>query len=220
MPVKKKTSNMTRAAKTVKKPGRRMTGEQRRAQIVRLATELFSKKGFKGTTTREIAGRAGISEAVIFKHFARKEDLYRAIIDSRCSDTEGGPRLIGMLKGKSGREVFTTVALYLLDEHQKDPSFMRLLTYSALERHSLSELFLTTRVMELMGFLEDKIKELVNEGSMREVDPALAARAFIGMVDHYSIAQEMYRFNRYFKRPIEEVAEAFVDIFLEGTKRR
>lgn len=205
--------------KAVKKSRKRMSGEERRGQIVKVATDLFSKKGFKGTTTREIARGAGISEAVIFKHFSRKEDLYKAIIDSRCSDNEGGPRLIGMLKGKSGREVFTTVAVYLLEEHQKDPSFMRLLTYSALEQHSLSELFIKTRAMELLGFLEDKIHELIREGLMRDVDPALAARAFIGMVDHYSIGQEIYGFKRYFKRPLEEVAESFVDIFLEGTRR-
>jgi AcrR family transcriptional regulator len=202
-----------------KKPGKRMSGEDRRIQIVKVASALFSKKGFKGTTTREIARGAGISEAVIFKHFSRKEDLYKAIIDSRCIDTEGESCLIGKLKGKKGREVFTTVAVYMLEEHHRDPSFMRLLTYSALEQHALSELFLKTRALELLGFLEDKIHELIREGWMREVDPALAARAFIGMVIHYSIAQELYGFKSFFRRPLEEVAESFVDIFLEGTRR-
>lgn len=206
-------------AKAVKKTRKRMSGEERRTQIVKVASDLFSKKGFKGTTTREIARGAGISEAVIFKHFSRKEDLYKAIIDSRCIDTEGESCLIGMLKGKKGKEVFTTVAVHMLEEHHKDPSFMRLLTYSALEQHTLSELFIKTRALELLGFLEDKINELIREGWMREVDPALAARAFIGMVVHYSIAQEIYGFKRYFRRPLEEVAESFVDIFLEGTRR-
>lgn len=199
---------------------KRMTGEERREQIVKVATDLFAREGFKGATTREIARRAGISEAVIFKHFAKKEDLYKAIIDSRCADTGGESRLIIMLKGKSGREVFTTVAVHILEEHEKDPSFMRLLTYSALEQHSLSELFIKTRAMELLGFLEDRIQGLIREGFMREMDPALAARAFIGMIVHYSIAQELYGFKRYFSRPLDEVAAAFVDIFLEGTKRR
>lgn len=218
--MERKAAIKNRTAKAVKMTRKRMTGEERRDQIVKVATDLFAKEGFKGATTREIARRAGISEAVIFKHFSKKEDLYKAIIDSRCSDHEGGPRLLGMLKDKSGREVFTTVAVYLLEEHQKDPSFMRLLTYSALEQHSLSELFLKTRAMELLGFLEDKIRELIREGVMRDVDPAIAARAFIGMVDHYSIGQELYGFKRYFKRPLEEVASAFVDIFLEGTRRK
>lgn len=219
--MERKAGVKSRAAelKAAKKPRKRMSGEERRTQIVKVAMDLFSKKGFKGTTTREIARGAGISEAVIFKHFSRKEDLYKAIIDSRCIDTEGDSCLIGMLKGKKGAEVFMTVAVHMLEEHHKDPSFMRLLTYSALEQHTLSELFVKTRALELLGFLEDKIKESIREGSMREVDPALAARAFIGMVIHYSIAQEIYGFKRYFKRPLQEVARTFVDIFLDGTRR-
>lgn len=221
--MERKTALKPRAAavkaKAAKKTRKRMSGEERRAQIVKVASDLFSKKGFKGTTTREIARGAGISEAVIFKHFSHKEDLYKAIIDSRCVVSEGESCLISMLKGKKGKEVFTTVAVYMLEEHHKDPSFMRLLTYSALEQHTLSELFVKTRALELLGFLEDKINEMIREGWMREVDPALAARAFIGMVVHYSIAQEIYGFKRYFKRPLEEVAESFVDIFLEGTRR-
>jgi len=197
-----------------------MSGEERRAQIVRVASTLFSKKGFKGTTTREIARAAGISEAVIFKHFSKKDELYKAIIDSRCLDTGGESVLIGKLKDKKGREVFTTVAVHMLEEHHKDPSFIRLLTYSALEQHALSELFIKTRALELLGFLEKQITGLIKEGALKKVDPALAARAFIGMVVHYSIAQELYGLKRYFRRPLEDVAASFVDIFLEGTKRR
>ncbi|HAO92489.1 MAG TPA: hypothetical protein DCR11_01060, partial [Deltaproteobacteria bacterium] len=115
---------MAQAAKrTVNKATKRMSGEERKAQIVRVATDLFAKKGFKGTTTREIAGKAGISEAVIFRHFARKEALYDAIIDFHCSDGQGEPVLIALLKEKKGREMFSTLASVLIEEHQKDPSF-------------------------------------------------------------------------------------------------
>ena len=70
---------------------KRMSGEQRRSQIVVVAASLFSKKGFRGTTTREIAQKARISEAVIFKHFRRKRDLYKAIIDARARTRRANP---------------------------------------------------------------------------------------------------------------------------------
>src|SRR5918992_1372237 len=59
----------------------RMAGEERRQQIVRIAMKLFSQRGFRGTTTKEIAQAAGISEAIIFRHFATKDELYSAILD-------------------------------------------------------------------------------------------------------------------------------------------
>jgi AcrR family transcriptional regulator len=203
-----------------KKPLKRMSGEDRKAQIVKVATQLFAKNGFKGTTTREIARKAGISEAVIFKHFSRKEDLYKAIIDSRCSEGTGQSRLINHLKGKKGKEVFKDLAAFLLNEHQRDSSFLRLLTYSALEKHDLSEIFIKTKGLELIEFIEAHIKSLIDEGTLKKTDPAVAARAFMGMVLHYSISQELYGLKKYFDRPNEDVIDIFVNIFLEGMKRR
>ncbi|MFQ5586581.1 MAG: TetR/AcrR family transcriptional regulator, partial [Thermodesulfobacteriota bacterium] len=179
---------------------KRLTSESRRAQIVEVATVLFAKKGFKGPTTREIAAKAGISEAVIFRHFTKKEELYAAIVNSKCSDKDGQSLLLKALEGKSGREVFSEVATHLITEHREDPTFMRLLMYSALEEHRLSDIFVKTRGMELVGYLERHIKRLIREGRMRKVDPTTAARAFMGMVLHYTMSQEIFGFKRYFKR--------------------
>src|SRR5436305_15138384 len=60
----------------------RMSGEDRRRQLIEVAIDLFSKRGFAGTTTREIALAAGVTEAIIFRHFATKQDLYAAILET------------------------------------------------------------------------------------------------------------------------------------------
>lgn len=211
---------MQATKRAVSKATKRMSGEERKAQIVKVATDLFAKKGFKGTTTREIAKKAGISEAVIFRHFARKEDLYDAIIDFHCSDEQGESMLIAILKEKKGREVFSTLASILIEGHQKDPSFLRLFTYSAIEKHRLSEMFVRKRALELIEYLETRIRKLIREGVFRQTDPALAARAFMGMVIQYSIAQEIYGLKKYFTRPNEAAVSVFVDIFFEGMLRR
>jgi AcrR family transcriptional regulator len=197
-----------------------MTAEERRAQIVEVATFLFAKKGFKGTTTREIAAKAGISEAIIFRHFSKKEELYSAIVNRKCSDKDGQSLLLKALEGKKGRDVFREVATHLITEHRKDHTFMRLLTYSALEEHRLSDIFLKTRGMELIGYLEAHIRDLMKDGLIRQVNPTIAARAFMGMVLHYSMSQEIYGLKRFSKTPAEEVIETFVDIFFKGVERR
>jgi AcrR family transcriptional regulator len=66
----------------------RISGEDRRAAIVRAATKVFVEKGFHATTTRELANAAGVSEALLFKHFPSKEALYSAIQRS-CFKEEG-----------------------------------------------------------------------------------------------------------------------------------
>ncbi|MFQ5353634.1 MAG: TetR/AcrR family transcriptional regulator [Thermodesulfobacteriota bacterium] len=199
---------------------KRLTANKRKAQIVRIATALFVKKGFKGTTTREIARKAGISEAVIYKYFAKKEDLYRAIISAECDDDLGKSRLYGALEGKEGRELFYELAFFLITENTRDQTLMRLLTQSALERRELSEVFIKIKGLELIEFLEKNIKELIKEGVFKEVDAGLAARAFLGMVLHYVMSQEIYGLKKYCKRSTSEAALTFVDIFFDGISRR
>src|SRR3989304_5048464 len=169
---------------------KRLTAEERRRQIVKVAMRLFSMRGFKGTTTREIAERAKISEATIFKHFAKKEHLYSAIIDMQCNDREGQSLLVKRLEGKDGREAFMAIALFLLQTHQKDPTFMKLLMFSALEGHKLSDIFIKTRGLETLDYLAGYIAKLVKDGVFKKMDTRLAARAFLGMIVHYSMMQE------------------------------
>jgi len=68
----------------------RLDSEERRRAIVQAAVPLFARRGFAGTTTREIAEAAGISEALMFRHFPSKQALYREILQLGC---EGDPPL-------------------------------------------------------------------------------------------------------------------------------
>src|SRR5438094_9900899 len=68
----------------------RLDSDERRQAIVDAAVPLFARKGFAGTTTRELAEAAGISEALLFRHFPSKQLLYREILALGC---EGDPAL-------------------------------------------------------------------------------------------------------------------------------
>ena len=67
----------------------RLDADQRRRAIVEAVTPLFARKGFAGTTTKELAEAAGVSEALVYRHFPSKEALYRAILLTDAQ--EGSP---------------------------------------------------------------------------------------------------------------------------------
>jgi TetR/AcrR family transcriptional regulator, transcriptional repressor of aconitase len=71
-------------------PTQRLDSDERRKAIVNAAVPLFARKGFAGTTTRELAAAAGVSEGLLFKHFPSKQSLYREILALGC---EGDPAL-------------------------------------------------------------------------------------------------------------------------------
>ncbi len=66
----------------------RLRSDERRTAIVKSVRAVFARKGFHGTTTKELAAAAGVSEALLFKHFPNKEALYDAMIE--CCSREPG----------------------------------------------------------------------------------------------------------------------------------
>ncbi|KAA0676180.1 TetR/AcrR family transcriptional regulator [Roseomonas genomospecies 6] len=74
----------------------RLDNSARRAAIIDAALPLFARKGFAATTTKEIAQAAGVSEALIFKHFPSKAALYEAIFRSCVDGDEELAQLLAM----------------------------------------------------------------------------------------------------------------------------
>jgi AcrR family transcriptional regulator len=68
----------------------KLTSEERRAAIIQAVRHVFAEKGFDGTTTRELADAAGVSEALLFKHFPNKEALFTAMQLSCCNEDDQG----------------------------------------------------------------------------------------------------------------------------------
>ena len=86
----------------------RLSAEQRREAIVRAALPLFARKGFANTTTRELAEAAGVSEALIYKHFPSKESLYAEIQNTGCKDKDHG------LEKLAGAEPSTSTLVHIV----------------------------------------------------------------------------------------------------------
>lgn len=198
----------------------KMTAAQRRAQIINVSKQLFSQKGFNGTTTKEIAQASGISEAMIFCHFASKEDLYTAIIDQRIQEV-GDALSDEALQAHNDERVFGDLARFILEKTAEDPTMLRLMYFSALEGHQLSDIFYTNHEIKKVMRLVDYIQLRISEGAFRDVDPFLVARAFTGMLYTYLSAQYLFGADRYFpKATNDEVIQSFLSIFLNGIRNK
>src|SRR5688572_26032630 len=69
---------------------KRLSSEQRREKIIDAARVIFAERGFHGTTTRELALAADVSEALLFKHFPNKEAIYTAMLSDCLKGQTGG----------------------------------------------------------------------------------------------------------------------------------
>ncbi|HEV2800874.1 MAG TPA: TetR/AcrR family transcriptional regulator [Pyrinomonadaceae bacterium] len=200
--------------------GGRMAGEDRRRQILQVAMRLFSQHGFRGTTTKEIAQAAGVSEAMVFRHFANKEELYTAIIDHKaCADNFQRPCDIvpEAIARKDDRAVFNGLALAMMRHHEHDTEFLRLLTHSALEGHELAHMFWDRNVRGMYDFLSGYIRERQRDGAMRDIDPVIVVRGFLGMIIHHSLNNLLWDTRRSLLNITNErAATEFTEILLRG----
>jgi len=190
-----------------------------RDKILEAAIRLFAEKGFNGTTTKEIAERAGVNEALIFRYFSTKRDLYGAIIERKIKeDPKIELPLETFKETKDDWLIFKSLGTRMFECVEKDPSFLRLLHFSALEGHELSDMFFDTYVQHLRTLLSNYIEERISEGAFKDINSLLAARAFMGMFINYIISQELFGEKKKKRIKKEDVVETFVKIFLEGIK--
>lgn len=199
----------------------RFSAQDRRQQIMQVAMGLFARQGFNGTTTRQIAQQAGVNEAIVFRHFPCKEDLYWSVIADKCRVGERRRRLEDQLReGGEDRQLLQGIAEEILQRNWADPGMSRLLFFSALENHRLSHRFFRTYIAERYEALERYIRGRIRAGVFRRVDPLLAARGFLGMVVYHFLVQELFGGKRYQKFDPRQVAATLTDIWLEGMLTR
>jgi AcrR family transcriptional regulator len=195
----------------------RMPGEDRRRQILDVAVEVFARNGFGGTKTKEIALAAGISEAILFRHFASKEDLYHAILDSR--DNGGAERLLRTLEVFAERRddygLFHCIATHVFGSFQQDPAFHRLMLYARLEGHLLAGLFHKRFGVPVIGFLDRYIALRQKEGAFHRCDPQVAGMFAVGVMVHIAMAKSVFQLRRA-ALPDEAMAREVVDLVLNG----
>jgi AcrR family transcriptional regulator len=198
-----------------------MKSGERRDAIIAAAVRLFSEKGFRGATTRELAAALDVTEPVIYQHFETKRDLYRAIIEAKARERNQDNEHWQAVEDPQGdREFFGAIVRVLLTRVQSDPAYLRLLFFSALERHELAELFFERDAAEIYQRVSGYIRRRIEEGAFRDdIDPAVAARGLVGMAVHHATVQVLFH-DTVVTATQEEYAASVVEIFLAGILRK
>ena len=155
-------------------PVARMSCEERKAAILQAARRVFAQKGFDGTTTRELAQAAGVSEALLYKHFPSKESLYVAM-RSACAKGSGasGFRRIETLEPSTSTLV---ILVHFMVHHFVDGcgdtekgAMDRLTVRSLLEEGEFTRLALQGLAEAWLGKFEECLRKAAKEGDLEDV---------------------------------------------------
>src|SRR5213079_969996 len=172
----------------------------RRQDILNAAEKLFSKKGFKGTTTKELAANAGVHEAVLFRHFTNKRELYRATLDLKVARNRDAA--LGQMEQyatqRDDRGFFEALALGLLTRFEEDPSLPRLILHSALDGHEPPKVA-AERQLRVEQPTLDYISKRIRDGAFRKIDPQQGVYAFGAMLFGYIVRQQILGMAKHWK---------------------
>lgn len=193
-----KNTSAARRPKPARLSGR-MTSDERRRQLLDIAKALFSQKGFNGTTTKEIAARAEVAEAMIFRHFNSKDELYEAVIADKCGELcidDYCRELKAAAARDDDQNVFETAARIVLHRYQSKRDILRILMFGILEnRPRVAERF-EAEIIPLRRFLADYIRKRQADGAFATANVELAVFGFTGMVTNHTMLGELVCENK------------------------
>jgi AcrR family transcriptional regulator len=193
-----------------------MSAETTRDKILEAALKLFSQKGFLGATTREIAREGGVAEVTLFRHFPSKEALFEEVI-RRYSVL---PALKGVLPGleQAGyEEALAEIARRFLRRLDERKDFIRIMLA---ERHlypSHVKRIFREFLGEMIRMLAGYFRQLQTRGVLRDFDPDVGAKAFLGSLFAYVNFLGFFLGTSGRGRRADRFSEEFVKLFIEGT---
>jgi TetR/AcrR family transcriptional regulator len=204
---------------TERPPQHRLPASDRRRQLLETALDLFSRKGFQGTTTKEIAAAAGVTEAIIFRHFPNKQALYNAVLDYPHESGELSALFEewkGFMAANDDPGLFRSMIHHMIAGYRRDARSKRTLLFAALEGHQTGLEHHRNRSMPIFEPIFQYIVRRQNEGALRPGNPAAIIAAVIGVAAHYGMLTEFFGFCT--GMDDAEATDHFVDLILHGVQ--
>jgi AcrR family transcriptional regulator len=187
-----------------------------RDKILDASLALFSKKGFLGATTKEIAKKAGVAELTLFRHFSSKERLFEEMI-AGYSFLPALKGLLPELRGLSYKDALVQIAGRYLDRLCERKDLIKIM-HSEIHLYPAKVKDIQQNfVGEIVRTLASYFRGMQEEGMLKEFDPELAARAFLGMFFQYFTNQEFVVEKKLKFENRDNVIREFVNIFAFGT---
>jgi TetR/AcrR family transcriptional regulator len=198
----------------------RMSSADRQRQLLEVALNAFSRRGFKGTTTKEIAAAAGVAEAVIFQHFPSKEVLYSAVLELHLEtedEQEWMQEIDECMKRNDDQVLFRSFIRRILHSYRRDPLIHRVILFAALEGHEQGLARMQKQFAPILDRFIEYISRRQREGALVECDPHAIMISLAGIAHQYGLITQILHAPTP-DAPDEMMAQLFTRILLHGVQ--
>lgn len=175
-------------------PAPRLPGAERRASIVTAAKAVFARYGLEGARTQQIAKAAGISEALLFRHFASKTQIYRAVLREVVADQNATFHAMGPLVATTEgllAMIHRTIAHAMLGARASNAEGMRMVVGSLAADGGYARLVYRRALRLAAPTLEQALRQAWTEGAL--VGAPMATANAVAFLEHVSTMMLMAR---------------------------
>lgn len=161
----------------------RLTGPERRAQLLEVGRELFASRGYEATAIEEVAAQAGVSKPIVYEHFGAKEGLYAAIVEREMDSLV--QRMSDAIAQGSARERFEGAVLAFLSYAKEEPAGFAVLTRDS--PTSSARRGLTRVIDDLAQRVGDIFQSEFSRAGFNPKVAPVYANALVGMVTQVGV---------------------------------
>jgi AcrR family transcriptional regulator len=190
-----------------------------REKILDSAFTLFAEKGYDGTTTKDISALAGVNEVTIFRNFGSKEILFRQVIQEKLP-LQSIRSIVDFDMEGPMEEVLLRNARKVLETLKENRHFLMMLV-GEIWRHPQFKDDVSTEAFENAAqYLAGGLQSLMDRGRLRSIDPYVAAKSWIGMVQSHYLTYYLVGQGNIDPAEEERLLRGMVDIFINGAGNR
>jgi AcrR family transcriptional regulator len=185
-----------------------------RTRILQAGKKLFAKKGYEGTTTKDLAAAAGVAEGTLFRHFTNKKAILIEVA------TEGWVEILTDLLTElsemgSYKAVSQVLQRRMMNLH-KNSDLMRVCFMEAQFHPELRDRVQEEVIDKMTDVAEAFFQTAMEKGVYRPMNPKIVARVFLGMFAVAGFSQQTILSKNASPMEMKEMAEGIADIFLNG----
>lgn len=190
------------------------TEAETRTRILKAALKLFAKQGYDGTTTRDLAEKAGVAEGTLFRHFTNKKAILIEVA------TQGWIEILTDLLTElsemgSYKAIAQVMRKRMLNMHQNVDLF-KVCFMEAQFHPDLRDRIQSEVVDKMTDVAEAFFQTAMDQGIYRPMNPRMVARVFLGMFTIAGFSQDTIMAPGSSPSEMKEMAEGIADIFLNG----
>jgi AcrR family transcriptional regulator len=190
-----------------------------RERVLTTAFVLFAEQGFQGTTTKEIARTAHVNEVTLFRTFGSKEALFREVMQERFP-LRTIQNVVDFEIDLPMEELMVLNACKVLDVLKQNRHFFMMLVGEVWRHPGLKERVSAEMYRGAIGHLTSIFQDLMGNGRMKDMDPMVAARAWIGLVQSHYLFNYLVGPGTMDDQEEERILRGMADIFVNGIGTR